>query len=254
MLEKSQILKWYKDAGVDVISTDKPMSKFIDAKPAHAVAAQTIQNISVVSNNQHNVTTAAQCNSLQELEQAVRNFTGCQLKKTAINTVFSDGNPNADVMLVGEAPGADEDRQGKPFVGLSGQLLDNMFATIGLTRQKGLYISNIIPWRPPGNRQPSTAEVTACLPFIRRHIELVNPKVLVFIGGVSAKSLLDTTTGITKIRGKWLEYNSAGLSKPINAIALYHPAYLLRSPGRKAVAWQDLLVIKRYLESYSISI
>ena len=256
MSEQSQILKWYKDAGIDVVTGQKPSSMLGVQKPAAPIARAISpvtnsfsqnQTNSILSNNSAEI--AAQCNTLTELEQAVRGFQGCLLKKTAINTVFADGNPKSQVMLVGEAPGADEDRQGKPFVGLSGQLLDNMFATIGLSRQENLYISNIIPWRPPGNRQPSNIEVTTCLPFIKRHIELVKPKVLVFIGGVSAKALLGTNTGVTKIRGKWLDYQLPGLDSEIKAIAMYHPAYLLRSPGRKATAWQDLLVIKRFLDA-----
>lgn len=257
MSEQSQILKWYKDAGIDVVTSEQTSSMYGPKRPAmpkqqmvNRVAAAPTANIP--HSNVSSAEVAAECGTLAELEQAVRNFHGCPLKKTAMNTVFADGNAKAEVMLVGEAPGADEDRQGKPFVGLSGQLLDNMFATIGLSRSgksasDSLYISNIIPWRPPGNRQPSTTEVNTCLPFIRRHIELVRPKILVFVGGVSAKALLGTNTGITKIRGKWLDYQLPGLEVPIKAIALYHPAYLLRSPGRKATAWQDLLVIKREL-------
>lgn len=187
------------------------------------------------------------CQNLEELRNVMLNFNGCALKLTATNTVFSDGNPDAKIMVIGEAPGADEDIQGKPFVGLSGRLLDKMFATIGLSRATNLYITNIIPWRPPGNRQPTTQEIIQCLPFVRRHIELINPDVLILVGGVSAKTILDTSEGIMKLRGKWHDYSSPGLEKPIKCFATYHPAYLLRSPGQKAQVWQDLLKIQETL-------
>lgn len=191
---------------------------------------------------------AEQALSLEELRAAVENFDGCALKKTATHTVFADGNPRADIMLIGEAPGADEDRQGLPFVGLSGQLLNRMFAAIGYDRTC-LYISNIIPWRPPGNRQPTTEETTVCLPFVERHIALVQPKVLVFVGGVAAKTLLRSQEGITRMRGKWLTYHNPYLETPIKAYAIYHPAYLLRSPGQKRYAWMDLLKLKIEIEA-----
>lgn len=183
--------------------------------------------------------------TLEALQDVVQSFEGCVLKKTAINTVFSDGNPKASVMLIGEAPGADEDLQGKPFVGLSGQLLDRIMASIGLSRHT-LYITNIIPWRPPGNRPPTKEETHMCLPFVKKHIELVRPKVLVFVGGTSAKALLNTTEGITKLRGKWVPYAlSDGTLIP--SLSLYHPAYLLRSPGQKKVVWKDMIQLKSRL-------
>lgn len=186
---------------------------------------------------------AEQAQTLDELKAAVESFDGCALKKTAMHTVFADGNPRAEIMLIGEAPGADEDRQGLPFVGLSGQLLNRMFAAIGYDRTR-LYISNIIPWRPPGNRQPTTEETTLCLPFVERHIALVQPKIIVFVGGVAAKTLLQSKEGITRLRGKWLTYTNSYLKGPVKAYAIYHPAYLLRSPGQKRYAWMDLLKLK----------
>ena len=149
------------------------------------------------------------CTTLAELEAAIRGFDGCALKRTAKNTVFADGTPGAPVMIVGEAPGADEDRLGKPFVGVSGQLMDRMMAAIGLTRDGGFYITNILFWRPPGNRTPTLAEQGMCLAFTRRHIELVRPKVLVLAGGTAVKAVLDTTEGITRLRGKWTSYRLA---------------------------------------------
>jgi uracil-DNA glycosylase family 4 len=171
-----------------------------------------------------------------------------RLKKTAINTVFSDGNPKAKVMVIGEAPGADEDRQGLPFVGLSGKLLDRMFASIGLDRTT-IYITNIIPWRPPGNRQPTPSETNLCLPFVERHIELVSPEFLVLVGGTAAKSILQSTEGIMKLRGRWLSYQTSTMQKPIKTLATFHPAYLLRAPGQKRLAWLDLLMLKQALNT-----
>lgn len=190
---------------------------------------------------------AQSANTLDELKAVIENFDGCSLKKTALHTVFARGNPKADVMLIGEAPGAEEDRLGKPFVGLSGQLLDRILAAIGLDKDS-VYISNIVNWRPPGNRQPTPEEVALCLPFILRHIELVSPKVIVLLGGTAVKALLNVSEGIIKIRGKWL----AGSSLPdplasIKILATFHPAYLLRSPAQKRLAWLDFLMLKKHL-------
>lgn len=190
--------------------------------------------------------------SLDELKSALAAFEGCALKATATNLVFSDGNPKARLMLVGEAPGEHEDRQGKPFVGPAGWLLDKMLAAIGLDRQaedpaKAAYIANVLPWRPPGNRSPTDGEIAACLPFIQRHIELIDPAVLVFLGGISAKSLLARPEGITRLRGKWFEYGSPGLPRPLPALAVFHPAYLLRNPGAKRETWRDLLAVQAKL-------
>jgi DNA polymerase len=150
-------------------------------------------------------------------------------------------------MFVGEAPGADEDRQGLPFVGISGKLLDQMLAFVGLDRATNAYITNVVFWRPPGNRTPTDEEIASCLPFAARHIELVDPAVLVFVGGLAAKTLLATQLGITKIRGRWHNYETPGLPRPVPAMPLFHPAYLLRSPQQKRFAWRDLLAIKQKL-------
>ncbi|KAA0682038.1 uracil-DNA glycosylase [Azospirillum brasilense] len=187
---------------------------------------------------------AAEARSLEELETALRAFDGCPLKATAMNTVFADGNPAADIMLIGEAPGEDEDRQGKPFVGVSGKLLDRMLAQVGLDRST-VYISNILPWRPPGNRSPTQAEIAACLPFLERHVELIGPKVLVPLGGTSAKTLLNRAEGITRLRGRWFDYASPGLPGPLPVIPMLHPAYLLRNPIAKREAWRDLLTLRQ---------
>ena len=189
----------------------------------------------------------AAINTLDDLRAAVLAFDECPLKATAINTVFSDGNPQAPIMVIGEAPGADEDRLGKPFVGVSGQLLDRMLATIGLDRTK-VYISNILPWRPPGNRQPTSLEINLCMPFVQRHIALIQPKIILMVGGVSAKALMNSKDGIMKLRGRWLDYQDTVSAKTIPALAIYHPAFLLRSPGQKRAAWQDLLKLKTYID------
>jgi DNA polymerase len=185
--------------------------------------------------------------TLEELREILAGFDGCNLKFTAKNLVFADGNPQAAVMLVGEAPGRDEDLEGLPFVGKSGQLLDRMLAAIGLDRGSA-YIANVIPWRPPGNRTPTPHETEICRPFIERQIELVNPKVLVNLGGPSAKTLLNTTEGILRLRGNWRVHTTAsGVAIP--AMPTLHPAYLLRNPAHKKLAWRDFLEVKARLRS-----
>lgn len=184
---------------------------------------------------------AASAASLEDLQACLAAFDGCNLKLTAKKLVFADGNPQARLMFVGEAPGRDEDLQGKPFVGRSGQLLDRMLEAIGLDRSSA-YIANVVPWRPPGNRTPTPQETEICKPFIVRQIELVNPDVLVFLGAASAKTLLGVQDGIRKMRGRWMTY--PGQAKEIAAIATYHPAYLLRSPLEKRLSWRDFLSIR----------
>lgn len=192
---------------------------------------------------------AAACNDLAALRRAVEGFQGCGLKATAKHTVFADGNPEARVMLVGEAPGRDEDIQGLPFVGKSGQLLDRMLAAIGLDRTQ-VYISNVLPWRPPGNRAPANAEIAVCLPFIERHIELAAPEILVLLGGISTKALLDSQEGITRLRGRWKIYRTP--QGQIPTLPSLHPAYLLRQPAQKRLAWQDMLALRVRLDSLNV--
>ena len=183
---------------------------------------------------------------LEELEKLLADFDGCPLKATAKNLCFSRGSPQAQVMLIGEAPGRDEDIQGKPFVGRAGQLLDKMLAAINLG-EDDVYITNIVYWRPPGNRTPTPQEVQACQPFLERQIELIDPKVLIFLGGAAAKQMLNTSDGIMRLRGKWREFK-AGTAEP-RAIATLHPAYLLRNPVAKRLAWRDLLEVQAVLEA-----
>jgi uracil-DNA glycosylase len=191
---------------------------------------------------------AAAAASLEELADALAAFDGCPLKFTATKLVFADGNPRAEAMFVGEAPGSDEDREGRPFVGVSGQLLDRMLAAIGLARDD-VYVANTLYWRPPGNRSPTQAETAACLPFIQRQVELVGPKILALLGGAAAKTMLNRAEGITRLRGRRFEYESAGMQAPIPALATYHPAFLLRQPSQKREAWQDFLTLSEMLES-----
>jgi uracil-DNA glycosylase family 4 len=185
---------------------------------------------------------------LAALKEALARFDGVSLSKTATNLVFADGNPMARVMLVGEAPGADEDRLGKPFVGVSGQLLDRMMAAIGLDRTS-FYITNVCFWRPPGNRKPTDLELAAQKPFVERHIELVAPKVLVLVGAAAAQGLLGTTEGITRLRGRWFQYRlgSGADQAAIPALPIFHPAYLLRQPAQKRETWRDLLKLREVL-------
>jgi uracil-DNA glycosylase family 4 len=185
--------------------------------------------------------------TLVDLAEVLRQFDGSALKKTAQNMVFSDGTPASRVMLIGEAPGREEDRQGKPFVGPSGQLLDSMLALIGLDRSS-VYICNLLPWRPPGDRAPNSEEVTQFMPFLRRHIALARPEIIVTVGGSSTKALLESSDGITKLRGKWAGYNCCD-GREIPVLPVFHPAFLLRTPARKAEMWRDLCALKARLEA-----
>lgn len=188
--------------------------------------------------------------TLAELKAALEAFDGCALKKTATTTVFADGTPSHRIMLIGEAPGGEEDRQGLPFVGRAGQLLDRMLASIGLSRKTNAYITNVINWRPPGNRDPSPEEAAMCLPFLRRHIELVNPGILILLGAVSARHVMGNREGIMKLRGRWLEYYVNGQMIPV--MPTLHPAYLLRQPSHKKLAWRDLQAIESKIESLGL--
>jgi DNA polymerase len=269
------LLRWYVEQGVDEAIGEEPIDRFAaPSPPAATTAAATVTAIAPVAPRaptplrapppppaaprgpvplespqlvEDARSLAEGCSTLAELEAAIRGFEGCALKRTAKNTVFADGTSGAPVMIVGEAPGADEDRLGKPFVGVSGQLMDRMMGAIGLSRDGGFYITNILFWRPPGNRTPTTTEQGMCLAFTRRHIELVKPKVLVLAGGVAVKAVLDTTEGITRLRGKWTGY-TLGDGTVIPTMPTFHPAYLLRTPASKRQSWQDLLAIDKKLK------
>lgn len=248
------LLSIYQDAGNDEVISPASHDRFQEVEDTLSLLSPALEEkksspiaplISPKVAHQNANASASSAQSLEELKEALVAFEGCALKYTATNLVFGDGNPKARVMLIGEAPGADEDRQGLPFVGQSGQLLDKMFAAIGLTRQS-FYITNIIPWRPPGNRQPTPAEAEACLPFVRRHIDLVSPDFLILVGGTATKTLLGGRDGIMRLRGAWKEYISEA-GKKMKVIAIFHPAYLLRSPGQKREIWLDLIKIKHVL-------
>src|SRR5215472_1435935 len=190
---------------------------------------------------------ASSADSVEALAALVAKFDGCPLRHTATNTVFTDGNPTAPVLIIGEAPGADEDRIGRPFVGRAGQLLDRMLAAIGLDRS-GVLITNVVYWRPPGNRTPTTAEIASCLPFVFRLIALVHPKVLVLSGGTAAGALLPPGQGITRLRGRWFDLAVPGLDQPVPTLPMFHPSFLLRTPERKRETWRDLLSLRTRLD------
>jgi len=193
---------------------------------------------------------AASATTLAELKAALEAFDGCPLKRTATNTVFADGVAEGGIMLIGEAPGRDEDRIGKPFVGRAGQLLDKMLAAIGLDRASNAYITNVINWRPPDNRDPTPEEAAACLPFLRRHIELANPQLIILLGAVAARHVVGVSDGIMKLRGRWLEYRVGSSMVPL--MPTLHPAYLLRQPAHKKLAWRDLQAAKEKMHKLGL--
>lgn len=215
------------------------------APPPAAPIRPSAALLSAQANESAAAKAAAACETIEQLEAAVRAFEGCALKTTATNTVFARGNSKAPLLIMGEAPGREEDQRGQPFVGESGRLLDLMLKAIGRD-ESNAYISNVIFWRPPGNRDPSPEELQACRPFVERHIALVRPRVIFCVGRFAVSTLLDTTQGITRIRGKWHEYNRGDLTIP--ALPSFHPAYLLRQPGLKRDAWRDLLNLQARLE------
>ncbi len=191
---------------------------------------------------------AAAAKTLPELRKAVENFDGCNLKKMATNTVFCDGNPTSKVMVIGEAPGNHEDLQGIPFCDDSGKVLDDMFRAINMTRAENFYITNVIFWRPPGNRRPTDEELAICRPFVERHIELLNPEVLVLVGATSMTAVLGIKDPITQIRGKFMDFAPKFLSRKIKTFTIFHPSYLIRQPSKKKVAWQDMLALEQFLK------
>ena len=271
-----ELLEFYAEAGVDTAVGEEPVDRFADPAPLPSVdwtagaaaqppaaapprpsarlseppaafaaappaaAAPLAPDTAVMAARE----AARSATSLEELKAILARFEGCALRTTATRLVFADGNPAARLMLVGEAPGYEEDRQGLPFVGRSGQLLDRMLHAIGIDRT-AVYIANVVPWRPPGNRTPTPQETQICLPFIRRQIELADPDVLVCLGGPSMQTLLEVKDGIMKMRGRWMPYHTG--SREIRAMATLHPAYLLRQPLAKRLAWRDFLAIRKAL-------
>lgn len=195
---------------------------------------------------------AQSCADLASLEQALETFDGCALRATATRLCFADGNPASPLMLVGEAPGAEEDRQGKPFVGPSGQLLDRILAAVGLDRRQ-LWITNIVFWRPPGNRPPTSTEIAVCQPFLERQIELIQPRLILFLGKTAAAALLDLTDGVSRLRGRRFTYQPPSGGNAIPAFVTFHPAYLLRQPLQKRFVWRDMLAVKHELEVLGVA-
>jgi len=262
-----ELLAFYLEAGVDCALGEEPVNRLAEpetmpaapeaaappAPPARAMPAPLplirgepppAPDAAIASARE----AARTAPTLEALRALLQTFDGCALRKTATQLVFADGNPQARIMFVGEAPGRDEDIEGLPFVGRSGKLLDRMIAAIGLDRSSA-YIANVIPWRPPGNRTPTPQETQICLPFIRRQIELVNPDVLVTLGNPSTQALLGTREGIMRSRGKWLDYDTG--TRVVRALPTFHPAYLLRSPSYKRMSWQDLRAIAKVLAGVS---
>jgi DNA polymerase len=276
--ELAAALDWYRAVGVDLAVGEEPVDRFAasaaaprrsapipapagaSAAPAPVIVAPVLQRqgdapppapavaTSLTSDPAETRALAAAAPTLDALRATMDAYEGCTLKKRATQLVFADGNPEAEIMLVGEGPGEQEDLSGKPFVGRAGQLLDRMLAAIGLDRTK-VYIANMVPWRPPGNRDPSPEELALCTPFLIRQVELVAPKFLVTLGNVPTKSLFQTQNGITRMRGQWKELEVG--NHRVRSLATLHPAYLLRTPISKALAWKDMLSLRVALDDQS---
>jgi len=265
-------LAWLIDAGADEALQDDPVDRFTAVAPKAKAAPQALRPSSeairpktelpkpsppksvppAVDTDPIGRATeiAARCNSLAELKAALEAFEGSALKKLATSTVFADGTPDCHIMFIGEAPGREEDLAGLPFVGRAGKLLDKMLAAIKLDRKKNVYITNVINWRPPENRDPSPEEAATCLPFLRRHIELVEPEIIIVLGAVAARHVMGRTDGIMRLRGKWLEYYANGRMVPV--MPTLHPAYLLRRAIDKKLAWRDLQAIDEKIKSLGL--
>ena len=249
--EALAVLDWYRAAGVDTAVGDEPVDRFatsavVATRRAPVLAAAPLPApappVPLVTDPAETREIAAGAASLEQLRAAMAAYDGCGLKHRATQLVFADGNPEAQIMLVGEGPGEQEDKQGKPFVGRAGQLLDRMLGAIGLDRTK-VYIANMVPWRPPGNRNPTPDELAQCAPFLHRQVELVNPKLLVTLGNVPTQALFATAQGITRMRGQWKTLEINNWSGPV--LPTLHPAFLLRTPSAKAQAWKDMLSLKQ---------
>ncbi len=231
-------------------STDQALStlakKFVTNENS-SDSASKFQSLNEIVEQAHSA--AQQAKNIAQLREAVNNFEGCNLKKMATNTVFSDGNPNSKVMVIGEAPGNHEDLQGIPFCGDSGQLLDDMLGAINLTRKENFYITNVIFWRPPGNRRPTDEELAICRPFVERHIQLIDPEVLLLVGSTSMSAVLGTNDPVSSVRGKFIDFSPKFLSRTIKTFTIFHPSYLMRQPCKNKVAWQYILALEKFLAS-----
>jgi uracil-DNA glycosylase family 4 len=268
MTDPLATLNWLVEAGADEAITDQPVNRLV-AKPAAPAPAPVAARVAATAPKPSAprpatpppmpldgdaiggaMAAAGAAASLAELKAAMEAFDGCGLKRTATNTVFADGVAEGRVMLIGEAPGRDEDRVGRPFVGRAGQLLDKMLASIGLNRTVNAYITNVINWRPPDNRDPSPEEAAACLPFLRRHIELAQPRVIILLGAVAARHVVGVSDGIMKLRGRWMEYRVGDQMVPL--MPTLHPAYLLRQPAHKKLAWRDLQAVRERMKALGL--
>ncbi len=249
------LLAFWRAAGVDmdvaeaVFAAPRPATVSADIAPPAAASRRRAVPTGSVDNAR---ASAAAARNLAELRAAVEAFDGCALKATARTTVFVDGTEGSEVLLIGEAPGKDEDEQGKPFVGRAGQMLNRMLAQIGLDRRSNILISNTIYWRPPGNRDPTQGEIVACLPFVERLIELQRPKLLLLTGKAAAHTVLKREDAVMKLRGRRLLYSREGQAQGVNAMVMLHPAYLLRQPQQKRLAWGDLLLAEAWLDELGV--
>ncbi|MBI2717727.1 MAG: uracil-DNA glycosylase [Rhizobiales bacterium] len=248
-------LAWLAEMGADEIVGEVAVNRFAEPSAAMPAPPPVAPVLPVAVRNPAGSAAeiASSCQSLAELAAALASFDACPLKKTATNLCFADGNPQAHVMLVGEAPGREEDLEGKPFVGRSGQLLDRMLAAIGLSRraeepERAVFITNTIFWRPPGNRDPTEAETLMCLPFVLRAIELQSPRLVVSLGKISAQRLTGSADGILRLRGRWRDLSIGGRNVPL--LPTLHPAYLLRQPAQKRLAWRDMLMLRQALDAH----
>ena len=267
-LTPAMLLRWYLEAGVDEAILESPVDRYLAnatarktrrAAPAVAgpatlpppasVARSTAPANSGRASVESAFAVAQRASSLDELRAVLATFADCPLSGTATNLVFGDGCATARIVLIGEAPGAEEDRRGIPFVGPSGRLLDRMLASIDLDRTK-VFISNTIFWRPPGNRSPTSSEVATCMPFVERMLELIDPDILVALGGPAACALLGQAESVGRLRGRWLNFQTPRMARPIATTAIFHPAYLLRSPAQKRLAWRDLVAIKKRMSGH----
>ncbi len=275
-----EVLQFYSDNGLDEIISEKPVTYFGQTSALATPLIQkntqetffkpplsTFDSISVLAKKSQNIQESEEkflplndiiaqakkladgVRTLDELRMVVENFDGCNLKKMATNTVFCDGNPNAKVMVIGEAPGNHEDLQGIPFCGDSGKVLNEMFAAINMRRDDDFYITNVIFWRPPGNRRPTDEELMICRPFVERHIQLFAPKVIVIVGATAMSAVLGINDPVSKIRGKFMDFSPSFLSKKTKTFTIFHPSYLMRQPTKKKVAWLDMLALEEFLLS-----
>lgn len=281
----AEVLQFYVDSGLEEIIAEKSQNYFLQkdkeksvekipagqisaqnfVKPQYSKSFSTAEAISSLAKNHVQNSTekfqslneivaqakklAAAAKNLAELRKAVENFDGCNLKKMATNTVFCDGNANSKVMVIGEAPGNHEDLQGIPFCGDSGKVLDDMFRAINLTRKENFYITNVIFWRPPGNRRPTEEELAICRPFVERHIQLLDPEILVLVGATSMTAVLGITDPVSGIRGKFMDFSPKFLSRTIKTFTIFHPSYLMRQSSKKKIAWQDMLALEKFLKN-----